>query len=63
MRDVQAHFPNGKYVCLYDGDGVLDFAFDAKVIRRDAGRIELWTNWTTGLNNGILKRLFFIFAK
>ena len=52
VRDVQAHFPNGAYVCLYDGDGVIEFNFDAVVTRRDAGRIELWTNWTTWLNNG-----------
>ncbi len=54
MRDIQARFPNGAYVCLYDGDGILDFGMDTKVTRRDAGRIELWTNWTTGLNNGML---------
>jgi len=52
VRDVKAHFPNGAYVCLYDGDGVLEFNFDAKVTRRDAGRVELLTNWTTWLNNG-----------
>ena len=54
MRDVQAHFPNGKYVCLYDGDGVLDFDFDVNVTRRGPGRIEMTSNWTTGLNNGRL---------
>ena len=54
MRDVQAHFPNGAYVCLYDGDGVLDFSFDVKITKREAGRIEMIANWTTWLNNGIL---------
>ncbi len=54
MRDIQARFPNDAYVCLYDGDGILDFGMDTKVTRRDAGRLELWTNWTTGLNNGML---------
>lgn len=53
VRDVQAHFPGGNYVCLYDGDGVLEFSFDALVTRRDAGRIELFVNYTTWLNNGI----------
>ena len=52
VRDVRAKFPNGYYVVLYDGDGTLDFAFDAKVLRRSAGRIEIFANYTTWLNNG-----------
>ena len=52
VRDVRAKFPNGNYVVLYDGDGTLDFAFDAKVLRRSAGRIEIFANYTTWLNNG-----------
>ena len=54
MRDVQAHMPQGAYVCLYDGDGVLNFYFDITVTRRSAGRIEMTANWTTWLNNGTL---------
>ena len=32
---------------------MLDFTFDATVTRRDAGRIELWVQHHTELNNGI----------
>ena len=41
-RDLQGHYVNGRYVCLYDGDGVLNFNFDANnIISREAGRIVL----------------------
>ena len=53
VRDVQAHFPNGAYVCLYDGDGTLDFSFDVTITKRGPGRVEMYANWTTWLNNGI----------
>jgi hypothetical protein len=33
--------PPGRYVCLYDGEGELDFANNANVVRWAAGRIEL----------------------
>ncbi len=53
-RDVHAHFPNGKYVLLYDGDGVLDFGFlDTVVTRRSAGRIEIDVTNKLEFNNGI----------
>lgn len=53
-RDLNAHYPNGDYVCLYDGDGVLEFPFlDVKITRRDAGRIEMTVNHKTEMNNGI----------
>ena len=59
VRDVKAKFPDGNYVVLYDGDGTLDFGFDAKVLRSSAGRIEIFANYTTWLNNGnyLLKHL------
>ena len=60
VRDVKQHFPVGFYICLYDGDGVLDFSFDAIPVRRDAGRILLYANWTTGLNNGNDESLSYI---
>ncbi len=53
-RDVGGHFPNGKYVLLYDGDGVLNFAFkDTVVTRRSAGRIEIDVTHKLEMNNGI----------
>lgn len=39
LRDVQYHAPAGVYTVLYDGDGRLDFSFDAKVVSRDQGKV------------------------
>lgn len=33
------HAPTGEYVCLYDGDGELDFKHNARVVSRAPGRI------------------------
>lgn len=33
------HAPRGEYVCLFDGDGDLDFQHNARVIARSPGRI------------------------
>ena len=53
-RDLNARFPNGDYVCLYDGDGFLEFWFnDVKITRREAGRIEMTVSHKTEMNNGI----------
>jgi hypothetical protein len=38
---VKGHYPPGKYVCLYDGNGTIDFRFDAKVQTRSKGRAVL----------------------
>jgi hypothetical protein len=36
----EKHFPAGTFTCLYDGDGVLDFAFgDGRVTNRGPGRL------------------------
>ena len=35
------HYPGGDYVCLYDGKGRLEFANDAKEMKREPGRVEL----------------------
>lgn len=53
-RDLNAHYPNGKYVCLYDGDGYLNFLFeDVEITYRGAGRIEFTVTHKTEMNNGI----------
>ena len=36
--DLEGHYPGGDYVCLYDGDGEIDFAQGAKVAERMPGR-------------------------
>jgi len=33
------HAPSGDYVCLYDGEGEVDFSFNSKVVSREPGRI------------------------
>jgi hypothetical protein len=47
-------YPAGRYVCLYDGDGVVEFGFDAREVSRAPGRIELDV---TPSNAGILLRI------
>lgn len=39
--DFGTRYPAGRYVCLYAGDGDLDFTGDAKVTRRGPGRLEV----------------------
>lgn len=53
-RDLAGHYPAGQYVCLYDGEGQIEFGFDASVASRQAGRIVL--NVTPG-NGGIYLKL------
>ena len=52
--DTEGAYPAGKYVCTYDGDGRIDFSFDARVVRRDANRIELTVDPS---GNGIYLRI------
>lgn len=52
-RDVHGHMRAGKFVCLYDGDGILNFGMDVIAYKRGVGRIELTVQPSTGLNNGI----------
>ena len=53
-RDLNGKFPGGDYVCLYDGDGILDFGFlDQTILRREPGRVEIRVSHKTEMNNGI----------
>jgi hypothetical protein len=40
LRDIHLHAPAGRYVCLFDGDGEIDFKFDASVVSIGKGRVE-----------------------
>lgn len=40
LRDVNLHTPSGRFVCFYDGDGEIEFSFNAKVATIGKGRIE-----------------------
>ncbi|MBW2203781.1 MAG: hypothetical protein JRF52_06680, partial [Deltaproteobacteria bacterium] len=48
------HYPGGEYVCLYDGEGKIEFDFDAKIKIRQQGRIVLNVSPS---NRGILLRI------
>ena len=54
IRDLQGHMRSGRFVCLYDGDGIITFSMDIdqNTIVRDVGRIEVTVTPSTGLNNG-----------
>lgn len=62
LRDVHKHAPEGRYICLFDGDGELDFKFDAAVVSVGKQRVEFTfaPSWREGCtssycgDNGIL---------
>ncbi|HHO75102.1 MAG TPA: hypothetical protein ENN05_01580 [Deltaproteobacteria bacterium] len=56
LRTVYPHYPAGRYVCLYDGQGEIRFGFDAKMISAEPGRIELDVTPSPG-GNGILMKI------
>lgn len=37
--DLQGHYPGGKYICLYEGDGAIEFAEGASVLEARPGRL------------------------
>lgn len=41
LRDISPHYPAGRYVCEYDGDGDIVFGMAARVAHAVPGRIEL----------------------
>ncbi len=53
-RDLAGRYPGGQYVCLYEGEGQIEFGFDAAVASRQVGRIVL--NVTPG-NGGIYLKI------
>ena len=64
-RDVKQRLPSGRYVCLYDGDGYVQFMFDASApplsagsrVRARQGRIEVDVRLSLVPDNGILLRI------
>jgi len=40
-RETGGHYPAGRYSCLYDGDGEIEFAMDGKVVRSRPGLVEV----------------------
>lgn len=54
MRDLEGKYPGGTYICTYDGEGELEFQWDARIISQVPGRIVLNVAPT---NTGILMRI------
>jgi hypothetical protein len=54
-RGLGTHYPAGDYVCLYDGEGQLEFLFEAQAVSRTPGRIVVRV--TPGSGEGIWLRL------
>jgi hypothetical protein len=42
MLEIGDAYPGGRYVVLYDRQGQLDLEWDARVIDRQPGRIDVW---------------------
>lgn len=53
-RDLDGHYPGGRYVCLYEGKGLLRFYFDARVIESEPGRVLLYVSPSS---DGILMQI------
>ena len=54
IRDLHGHIKAGRYIVLYDGDGVMAFRMDVSMTKRSVGRIEIQVNPSAAMNNGIL---------
>lgn len=50
MLELGSAYPAGRYRVLYDGHGLLDFDWDARVIDRQPGRIDLWVTPEAGIH-------------
>lgn len=50
LLELGSAYPGGRYTVLYDGDGWLDFDWDARVIDRQPGQIDLWVTPEEGIH-------------
>lgn len=61
LRDLRGYYPNiqqtNQYVLLYDGEGVINLAFDAKAYETSAGRIRFTVTPSTVRDNGVYVQL------
>ena len=39
LRDIEGHYPAGRYICTYEGEGTIEINFAARVVSREPGRI------------------------
>ncbi len=52
VRDIEGTYQAGDYTCFFDGDGQIDFSYDASVVGRDQGIVRFRV--ITPTNAGIL---------
>jgi len=58
LRDVQQQWPSGLYHVFYEGDGVIEFGFDAKVVENlDKGRMKIHVNLSLVRDNGVFMKI------
>jgi len=53
-RGTEGHYPRGQYVCRYDGQGEIQFGYDASTVHQQPGRIVLAV---TPSDSGILVKI------
>ena len=46
----RSDYAGGRYTVLYDGEGMLDFEWDARIIDSSPGRMELWVTPEIGMH-------------
>ena len=58
LRDVKQQWPNGIYHVYYEGEGLIDFGFDAKIIESDE-KFKMKINVTLSLvrDNGVFMKI------
>ncbi len=54
FAELKGHYPGGQYICLYDGQGTIEFGNDAHIVSQTPGRIVLNVTPTDG---GIILRI------
>lgn len=58
LRDVHKHWPDSIYHVYYEGEGVIEFGFDAKIIEnKEKFYMKIQVNLTTVLDNGVFMKL------
>ena len=58
LRDVLQTWPNGIYHVFYDGEGVIEFAFDSTTVENvDKGRMKINVVLSKVLNNGVFMKI------
>ena len=50
MIELGDSYPGGRWTVLYEGEGDLDFEWDARVIDREPGRMTLWVTPEEGIH-------------